>query len=308
MCKSSAPFRLFLLLLPVLLSAGCRPLPLPAARPAETPGLQAGLRVSPYGFGPVFLATEYFLRTGHSMASRFPGSKPSLIWLAGVMDSLDDNAAGTAPKSRVRLSFPSPGGAGTNMVFSNSDQLEEPLSAFDRAGFQVWLQVEPAHAPVEELIGLILARYRHHPCVCGFGVDVEWYRWSKTGQPEGQAVTDAEAEAWSRQVRSFNPRYRLFLKHWLPEKMPPRCRNGIVFIDDSQQFQSLPEMTAEFAVWGKRFSPAPVGFQFGYPDDRKWWSRLEDPPSAIGQAILKAVPGTAGLFWVDFQARRIWPE
>ena len=59
---------------------------------------------------------------------------------------------------------------------------------------EVWLQVEPGNAPVEELIHIVLDRYGHHSCVVGVGVDVEWYK--SIDKPEGQPVSDAEAEAW----------------------------------------------------------------------------------------------------------------
>jgi len=66
-------------------------------------------------------------------------------------------------------------------------------------------------------------------------------------------------------------------------------------------------MMTEFAAWGTYFSPYPVGFQYGYKADQKWWSRLPDPPKTIGNGILSRVPNTADLFWVDFTAYTIWP-
>ena len=81
-----------------------------------------------------------------------------------------------------------------------------------------------------------------------------------------------------------------------------------MFLDDSQIFQSLEEMVNEFEAWGRAFAPAPVGFQYGYPRDRKWWQKLSDPPGDIGKAILKRVPNTADLFWVDFTMKEIWPN
>lgn len=137
------------------------------------------------------------------------------------------------------------------------------------------------------------------------GVDVEW---NKSTDPDGgEPVSDAEARAWLAAARSHNPQYRLFLKHWLPEKMPPTVRDGLLFVDDSQVLPSLDAMVDEFAVWGKTFAPAPVAFQFGYPSDRPWWSRLGDPPKDIGARILQAVPNTAGLFWVDFSVLEVFP-
>jgi hypothetical protein len=113
-------------------------------------------------------------------------------------------------------------------------------------------------------------------------------------------VSDADAAAWQGAARAFNPGYRLFLKHCETSKMPPSLRDGILFVNDSQQFQSLDQMTAEFAAWGQAFYPASVTFQFGYPADRTWWGSFTDPASQIGGAILKKVPNTAWLYWVDF--------
>jgi hypothetical protein len=120
-------------------------------------------------------------------------------------------------------------------------------------------------------------------------------------------VSDAEAAAWLRAARSYNPRYRLFLKHFKPDVMPPTLRDGLVFIDDSQIFPSFDAMVEEFAKWGKTFAPAPVSFQFGYPSDRPWWSQLKDPPAEIGRRILETVPNTEALIWVDFTVLEIFP-
>lgn len=72
---------------------------------------------------------------------------------------------------------------------------------------------------------MLHARVRLHPCVVGVGVDVdvEWYR--SIDEPDGQAVTDAEARPWLAAARAKNPRYRLFLKHWLIERMPGAPRD-----------------------------------------------------------------------------------
>jgi hypothetical protein len=67
-------------------------------------------------------------------------------------------------------------------------------------------------------------------------------------------------------------------------------------------------MGGEFENWGRAFAPAPVGFQFGYPDDGAWWRNLADPPGEIGRAILERVPNTSDLYWVDFTMQEIWPD
>lgn len=89
--------------------------------------------------------------------------------------------------------------------------------------------------------------------------------------------------------------------------MPPTARDGILFVDDSQQFPSLDAMIDEFATWGETFAPAPVAFQFGYRADRRWWQELDDPPGEIGERILAAVPNTEALYWVDFTVLEVFP-
>jgi hypothetical protein len=258
----------------------------------ESSGLAAGFRYSVYGpeYNP---GPGYWRDVGRQMAARFPGSVPGAVWIVGRLKG-----------SGSELSFP--GRSETPLIqFTTEDRNEETLDLFDREGVETWLQVEPGHAPVEELIHLMLQRYGHHSSVVGVGVDVEWYR--SIDEPDGQAVTDAEATAWLAAARSHNPGYRLFLKHWLTEKMPPTVRDGIFFIDDSQILPSLDAMVDEFAAWGRAFSPAPVGFQIGYETDRPWWSKLEDPPAEIGKRILEKAPNTRGIYWVDFTVLEVFP-
>lgn len=272
---------------------------------------RAGLRSSPYGASQPFPSVEYWLSAASDMARRFRGSTPALVWIVSTMERDLSRKDAQVYTSRTRLTFPAPSGTRqeqfANVVFAEEDANETYLQAFDRAGFKVWLQVEPAMADIPTLIDLIMGRYGHHPCVIGFGVDVEWHRWSEQDN-EGQAVSDEQARLWVEHLRRWNPSYLLFLKHWETTKLPPTYRHGLVFIDDSQIFQSLEEIVLEFARWGRWFYPSPVGFQFGYPSDRPWWSRLIDPQAEIGLAILRVAPNTSDLFWVDFTMKEIWPD
>ena len=263
------------------------------AAPQKTPaGLGAGFRFSVYGprLNP---GPQYWARVGREMAARFPGATPEAIWIVGRVKG-----------DGTQFSFPVPAGDPL-IVGSEEDGSEATLALFDQLGFRVWLQVEPVNAPVEKLINLMLDRYARHRCVVGVGVDVEWYR--SHDPDDGQAVSDAVATAWLAAARAHNPAYRLFLKHWLVEKMPPTVRDGLLFVDDSQIFPSMDAMVTNFAEWARAFAPSPVAFQFGYPSDRPWWSRLDDPPSRIGKAILGAAPNTEALFWVDFSVLEVFP-
>jgi hypothetical protein len=141
--------------------------------------------------------------------------------------------------------------------------------------------------------------------VIGFGIDVEWYRAHT--YPDGQEITDNEAEKWEQHLKSMDTSYSLFLKHWDPKWMPSSYRGDIFFIDDSQQFSSIDQMISEFSAWGAVFTPNPVGFQFGYESDRAWWGRYVDPSRTIGDAILANVANTKGLFWVDSTIVEVFP-
>jgi hypothetical protein len=274
--------------------------------PKTPAGLRAGLRSSPYGPKNGFPAPGYWLSSTRSMASRFYGAVPTLVWIVGTMESAEGSEAEDNFTGRIKLSFPSPGGEFSDIVFSDTDANEAYLEQFDSNGFKVWLQVEPANADVETLIKLVLDRYGKHPCVIGFGIDVEWHRWSRQNN-EGAEVSDIQAQAWSERVRTYKPGYLLFLKHWLESKMPSSYRQGLAFINDSQEFISLEQMLVDFEAWGKAFAASPVGFQFGYPADGAWWRELADPPAAIGKAILSRIPNTSDLIWVDFTMEEIWP-
>jgi len=204
------------------------------------------------------------------------------------------------------LSFPRPDrGEYPFIHFASSDLDESYLSAFDRADIAVWLQVEPGNADVDTLIDLVLGRYGHHPCVVGFGIDVEWFR--RDEGRDGRAITDVEARWWSRRVKQHNPSYRLFLKHYTPGKLPPTERGEILFINDSQGFPGLRSMAREFRSWGRRFQPAEVGFQYGYPSDRAWWATYRDPATLITRELHEDVPNARWFFWVDFSVLEVFP-
>ncbi len=290
-----------------LMLAGCSPATSMGtqANPTETPismtstpetqsslALEAGFRFSSYGpqFNP---GPEYWASVGGEMAAKFAEAKPAALWIVGTLDG-----DGTYLNFDCKAADP-------NIRCAYVDMNEQTLTLFDEKGFDVWLQVEPGNANVDELIDIVLNQYKHHPSVVGFGVDVEWYQ--STNGPEGEPISDEVAKRWVEKIRKHNPKYRLFLKHWDQAWMPPTVRDGIFFIDDSQQFESFEAMVNEFTAWGNAFAPAPVGFQYGYPADRPWWQGLQDPPTDIGQAILEHVSNTKGLFWVDFTVLDIFP-
>jgi len=246
--------------------------------------------------GGQFPSADYWISVGGKMAAKFAGAAPGAVWIVSLYQE----------KGYTKLDFPASGGRRFSfMRFSEVDHHEAYLDQLDAAGFKVWLQVEPGGAKVERLIDLVLNRYQHHPCVAGFGVDVEWYDAHRL--QDGRKVKDGVARRWERRVQTHNPGYTLFLKHWDPAWMPPTHRGQILFVDDSLDHPSLAPMVDELAVWGKRFAPNPVAFQIGYPVDERWWGDYADPPKAIGAALITSIPNLYGIFWVDFTITKVFP-
>jgi hypothetical protein len=266
----------------------------------KTAGFRASRILSSYP-NRQFPDPEYWEMVGREMAGKFEDFTPGGIWIVSLY--LSD------PEGYTLLNFPSPGGSFDWIYFRDSDQNEAWLNHFDTTGVQVWLQVEPGGANIDTLIYLVLNRYKHHPCVVGFGVDVEWYQtYAYSG---GRKVSDEEAKRWEQKVKAVDPRYTLFLKHYGQSWMPPSYRRDIIFVDDSQDFtwsgNPLNAMVNEFSSWGQKFSPNPVAFQYGYPNDQGWWSEYSDPAGTIGQALIDNVPNCKGLFWVDFTVTDVFP-
>jgi hypothetical protein len=286
------------------LAGAKKPTPTPTPTPGPTPtpppipeGLRAGLRSSDYGISP-WPAPSWWVNSVSSMASRFSGATGTGLFVVVEIDGM------TGPGCWAH--FPNPdGGTYPGVRFDDTDEFDPILTVFDSSGLQAWVQVESSGCEMAMLIDLVLTNYGNHPSVIGFGVDDEWYL--NKDYRNGKPISDAEAQAWVQQVRTYNPDYLVFLKHWESSQMPPTYRDGLVFIDDSQGVRSLDKMVQEFSAWGQSFAPAPVGFQYGYPKDSRWWSKLSDPPRDIGNAILAVVPNTADLIWVDFTAYDIWP-
>jgi len=247
----------------------------------------AGFRYSVYGTRHLNVTNpSYWTNVGQEMSSKFDESVPSSVWILGTLSG-----------DGIYLNFP----AKVNhelIKTAETDFNEAIFNEMDKQGFKIWLQVEPGNAPVDELIKIVLDKYHGHSCILGFGVDVEWFQ--SVDRPDGKAISDKQAKEWLELVRSYNPEYRLFLKHWLEEKMPPNYRHGLVFINDGQSLESLEDMVADFKEWGSYFSDGQVGFQYGYNSDKKWWGQFDDPAKLIGDELNQNIPNSIGLYWVDF--------
>lgn len=258
--------------------------------------IYAGVRSSAYGIKP-FPSPQAWQQAMMDMQQRFEGSTPCGIWIVGVMGG----------ERSCRLEFPADGRQDSNIVYIDFDKHEPYLTHFDTTGIKVFLQVEPANADLIDLIDIVMNRYKYHPCVVGFGVDVEWYR--EADNPEwGVKATDELAQTWNERVKSHNPNYRLFLKHWDRNWMPPTYRSDLIFVDDSQILDDFNAALDEFvSYWSDYFKPNMVFFQIGYRSDRKWWQQLKDPPRELGVVLAQNITQECGVFWVDFTLREVIP-
>jgi hypothetical protein len=192
------------------------------------------------------------------------------------------------------------------MYFEVRDRNENYLTAFDDDGIKVWLQVEPGFADINMLIDSVLERYGHHPCILGFGIDLEW-RWGWPQSHETVPVTDEEAQQWLTKTKAYNSDYKLFLKHWDTDNMPTTVCQDIVFIDDEQGFESFDSFMSRFKLWGEHFSRTDVGYQVGYRRDRKWWSQLGNSPKDIGSALIQNISNCRFVFWTDETIFELFP-
>ncbi|MFO7888851.1 MAG: hypothetical protein R6V04_00770 [bacterium] len=257
----------------------------------------AGVRSSSYGIRPFPKQTEWQSAIDQ-MCDYYPGAQPCAVWIVGVLKRPD----------KCYLQFPSNDKEYNKVVFDSTDRHEKYLNYFDSTGVKIFLQVEPASADVVELMDLVLSRYKHHQCVIGFGVDVEWYREIER-KGWGMPVKDDQAKQWEEHLREYNDEYRLFLKHWDRKWMPPNYRGDILFISDSQMLKNFSDMHREFTgYWADYFKPNMVGYQIGYDSDRKWWDALTVPPQDIGIAIAREIEQQCCVFWVDFTLRDVFSE
>ncbi|WP_166742696.1 S-layer homology domain-containing protein, partial [Paenibacillus castaneae] len=246
------------------------------------------------------------------MDGYFPGAQPTYVWIVGRLDS-GVGIGGT------RLEFEKPNDdvdyAALNISFGPPTKAghlshEDYLNYFDEHGIKVFLQVEPGFADMKTLMDLIFDKYGHHSSVIGWGVDVEWYYG--ISEDAGLPVTDALAKDWDEHLKSINPTYRMFLKHYSMRWLPPTYRSDILFCNDSQSIGSIDgEVTGmyddtmgfipEFKAFADFFYPNDVLYQIGYRPDAMWYYTLDEPViKTLSERLAEVTRQKIGIAWVDF--------
>lgn len=256
----------------------------------------AGCRSTLYGVQQQ-KTPQYWVDAADFVADKVSAYETSLIYgIGGINDE---------PPGTCYLNFPH-SGTYSHIEFSNVDQNENYLDAFDAAGYKVFLQVEPGLADIPQVIDLVLTQYSHHSSVIGFGVDAEWL-----GAPtysDGRVISESELNSWLNKVKTYNPNYKLFVKHWDYAHFPSNYNAEVIYIDDSLSLGSLNNMVNEFKNWGTHFSNADVGFQVGYPQDMSWWGNMNDPVAQIGNELKTEIPNMKYYYWVDFSIEEIYTK
>ncbi|MEJ1239664.1 hypothetical protein WBG78_16125 [Chryseolinea sp. T2] len=186
---------------------------------------------------------------------------------------------------------------------------ESYLTAMDEKGITIFLEIFPFRGDeskglnatnVEAEIDRWLTKFKHHKCIAGVGVELEYF---------GKA-TDELTALWDKKLKSHNSKYRLFLRHYSKDYMPPVYRGSgdLIFICDASE-ATIDDLNKGFAAWANHFAPTACAFQIGYPADEDgmngskelgWW-RLKDPIKEWGDAILPLIKNNQqqiGLIWV----------
>lgn len=258
----------------------------------------SGVRVSYYGQEPdPFPSSERWGNAMKKMVDYYPKTIPSGLWIVGESDL----------NGRCNLKFPVDT---EGKIFSHTftDLVEDHLAYFDDAGVKVFLQVEPNKADINRLIDIVMNKYKHHKCVIGFGVDVEfWGTEDYKHSNSTDTVPDQTALTWEKTLRDHKDSYRLFLKHWDEELMPQNNKGDIIFIDDAQNYSSVGSILSDYLRFAAALYPNPVYFQIGYPKDKIWWGAYTYPVMEIGHQILDRLPDDqeSGIFWVDFTLKDV---
>ena len=257
----------------------------------------AGIRISTYGmrsFGKDNFPSETDMAGyAKNMASCYEGSTGAYVLIVG---EIHDDSCG--------LYFPVKGEY--DCIYGSkdgkTDRYESYLDECDKQGISVWLQVEPGNADLVTLADIVMKQYSHHSCVKGFGIDVEWHKPEGT-DGYGKKLSDNDAKKVLSKVRSYNPEYTVFVKHWDMRWLPSKIE-GLIYVNDSQQFDNMTQVKNEFSEWAAYYAPQPVMFQIGYDDDTWIWNGSDyktNPAKLYGQAIVEACNSgnDVGIIWVD---------
>ena len=275
--------------------------PAPAVKVSTQAPLFVGLRRSSYGLRKFNTNDLWWAACAKQFASNFPGSQPLILH---ILSNYQDDGT-------TQIEFRKPEtyhGSTTNMSFLPRGKLnhERALTTYDQHGVKAILQFEPGSADVGDCFELAHATFGQHPCVIGLAIDGEWFKTRDSKDQTGAPIPDSDAQRWMEQILRFNTNYLLVLKHFEVKNLPPTYRHpNLWLLTDSQEFATKDEWLSDMHNWHTTFEGSPIGSQFGYPKDQKWWTKSELPPVDLGRSLLQEFPNFRMLLWVDFTANRV---
>ncbi len=277
----------------------------------------AGLRYSPYGVkrdtvsgkrGLSVPENDEWQKYISTLTGIYEESTGIFILIPATISTYEDEDGKTINYCSFNFTKPSGVTVSDTDLFSFAKEdlygYEDFLTMCDEKGYSVWLQAEPGDNDLSKIATVLLKKYGSHKCVKGYGIDLEWwYPIDDEDLNEGSKIDDETAKAVVETVRSFNESYTVFTKHWDERFMPPTYRDGMIFVNDSQIYESLEVMVSDFTNWARYFQGSPVFFQIGYEADYAIW---KNDPLATAKAITDSASEynkEIGLIWVDFTMR-----
>jgi hypothetical protein len=295
-----APFLVALQLLSLRAVAG-PDAPVTAAIHTEAHGncpFYVGLRRSSYGLRRQNTNDAWWAACAKTYAAQFPGAQPMILH---ILSNYQDDGT-------TQIEFKKPQsytGSTENMSFLPRGKLnhERALTTYDQQSVKAVLQFEPGSATVDDCFKLAYATFHQHPSVIGLAIDGEWFRTKDSKDQTGVPITDADAKQWMELVSQLDPSYILILKHFDAPHLPPTYHNPhLWYLTDSQEFASQDDWLKEMRDWDVRFKDSSIGSQFGYPKDKKWWSKIPSPPLTMAHTLMDGSPDFRMILWVDFTA------
>jgi hypothetical protein len=246
-----------------------------------------------------------------SESAKYPGSKPGGIYVLGGIGTSETNMPFSRPPGSANIAnvvYDTSGGWGPDPV--------PFLNAFDAAGMKVILQVEPGMADISQLATMILNNFKNHPCVDGFGVDVEW--WNSSGNSNDNPIPASVVNSLVSAVHAVNPAYKVVIKHYDSSVLPGGIA-GVTYLIDGCGYSNFSEAVSDYVNWAQTFSGSntDIGYQMLYvaiggdclPNDRNWWGSLNNPQVQLINAVYANVP-SANIYCayiVDFSLGYTYP-
>jgi hypothetical protein len=273
---------------------------------------EVGWRSSDYGIQDPTAVYQgnaaYYVQAALGMQRQFPGSRAEGIYTVGYIDT------GSVDRLPYEVTNGAPTGISGAVLDAQGAQTDPDtmFTAFDNAGVDIIIAVEPGTADTAQLATLLLNKYKNHSSVKGYLIDTEWYNSDQSNA--GGPFPTFQANAVVAAVHAVNSNYQVLIKNFDTSYLTPGW-SGVTYISDSCGFSSESAAVSDYVAWANYYSGSPVGYQFGYdrqecgtPDDSLWWKQMGTTPYGYGAAAAKITSDIRsqinnpiyGVYWADF--------